>query len=125
MNLQEVNQRIKNGRITSDQLDMLNPLYILLDLDKDKFCAMLDAVGVSTVTKKHEYYEKALEAMDERTAKDRYVNAKNKKAKLQRELEECNEIIMAYENDMLKLLDMRRVEKQDGGDDRCTILITS
>lgn len=46
MMLHEAQERLKKTTITEEQLWGLNSLYILLDLDKDDFCKIVDAVGI-------------------------------------------------------------------------------
>ena len=42
MMLEEANARLKKMKITEEQLWGINSLYILLDLDKDDFCEIVD-----------------------------------------------------------------------------------
>jgi tRNA uridine 5-carbamoylmethylation protein Kti12 len=45
MLLQEANDRLK-AKITGEQLDVIHPLYAVLDFSKDDFCKMVDAIGI-------------------------------------------------------------------------------
>ena len=46
MTLAEAQARLKKTEINQDQLWAVNSLYILLDLHKDDFCKIIDAVGL-------------------------------------------------------------------------------
>lgn len=58
MMLEEANARLKKMKITEEQLWGINSLYILLDLDKDDFCEIVDTVDEVKMEIK-----KALEAL--------------------------------------------------------------
>ncbi len=49
MMLEEANARLKTVQIDSEQLALLSPLYIALDIDKSDFCKFVDAVGIEKV----------------------------------------------------------------------------
>jgi len=82
MMLEEANARLKH-EITNGELEGLNSLYILLDLEKDEFCKIVNAIGVAPLLKKQRHYDRLYKAEEEYTAKERYLAARI-------ELEEIN-----------------------------------
>lgn len=98
MMLQELNERLTTAQVTNEQLWQINDLYILLDLHKDDFAKIVDAVGVEKLIEKQPHYTKANKAMDMLAAKEHYENAKRRKKELEGELERLREDIADYEN---------------------------
>ncbi len=94
--LHEANERLRKTQITEEQLWGLNSLYILLDLDKDDFCKIVDAVGIEPLLKKQSHYERLDQAEQELTAKERYLKAKNRLAELEAEKQDLENIINNY-----------------------------
>ena len=97
MTRQELNERLENEQVTETQLWQLNNLYLLLDLDKDDFAKIVDAVGVKKLIERERYYNRALQALDELEARERYQENKRRRTQLEAELENLNESIEAYE----------------------------
>jgi hypothetical protein len=54
----------------------LNSLDILLDLHKDDFCKIIDAVGLDTLLVRQPHFDRLLEAERELHAKENYLRAK-------------------------------------------------
>lgn len=101
MMLEEVQARLKKEKIsTEEQLWQLNSLYILLDLHKDDFCKIIDAVGLETLIKKQSHYERIDKAERELSAKERYQNAKRHLVELQSEIKDLEQIINNYEGEV-------------------------
>jgi len=98
MMLHEANERLKKDKITEEQLWGLNSLYILLDLDKDDFCKIVDAVGVEKLLKKQSHYERLDQAEQELTAKEKYLNAKRRLNELEAEKQDLENIINSYKS---------------------------
>lgn len=98
MTLQELNDRLTTAQITNEQLWQINDLYILLDLHKDDFAKIVDAVGVEKLIEKQAHYTKANKAMDMLAAKEHYEAAKRRRKEIEAELKRLNEDIAAYEN---------------------------
>lgn len=96
MMLEEAQARLKKTKITEEQLWGLNSLYILLDLHKDDFCKIIDAVGLETPLNKRDHYEWLQKAEDELRARERYLYAKSRLKELQWEQEEMEKMIDAY-----------------------------
>jgi len=96
MMLEETNDRLKKSKITEEQLGGINSLYILLDLDKDDFCKIVDAVGIETLLKKQSHYERLDQAEQELTAKERYLKAKNRLNELEAEKQDLENIVNSY-----------------------------
>ena len=94
--LHEANERLKKIKITEEQLWGLNSLYILLDLDKDDFCKIVDAVGVDKLLKKQKHYERLDQAEQELTAKERFLKAKNRLFELEAEKQDLENIVNNY-----------------------------
>ena len=96
MLLSEANARLKTVKINEDQLWALNSLYILLDLDKDDFCKIVDAVGVDKLLSKQNRYERLDKAEQELTAKEKYLKAKNRLEELESEKQSLENIVNSY-----------------------------
>ena len=94
--LEEANARLKKDKITEEQLCGVNSLYILLNLDKDDFCKIVDVVGIEKLLKKQRYYERLDEAEQELTAKERYLKAKSKLNELEAEKQELENTVNSY-----------------------------
>lgn len=95
MMLEEANARLKT-KITEEQLWGLNSLYILLDLDKDDFCKIVDVIGLEKLLKKRTQYERVDQAEQELTAKERYLKAKNRLNELEAERQNLESIVNNY-----------------------------
>ena len=98
MMLQELNERLTTAQVTNEQLWQINDLYILLDLHKDDFAKIVDAVGVEKLIEKQPHYTKAVKALDMLAAKEHYEAAKRRQKELEAELKRLDEDIAAYEN---------------------------
>lgn len=96
MMLEEANARLKKTKITEEQLWGINSLYILLDLDKDDFCKIVDLVGIETLLKKRSHYERLDKAEQELTEKERYLKAKSRLEELETEKQQLEAIVSGY-----------------------------
>lgn len=96
MMLEEANTRLKSTKITEEQLGGINSLYILLDLDKDDFCKIVDTVGLDKLLKKQSHYERLDRAEQELTAKEKYLRAKNRLVEIEAEKQELQHIVNSY-----------------------------
>lgn len=96
MLLEEAQVRLKKTTITEEQLWGINSLYILLDLDKDDFCKIVDAVGLETLLKKQKHYVRLDKAEQELAAKERYLKAKRRLAELEEEKVHLEGIVNGY-----------------------------
>lgn len=96
MMLHEANARLKTVKINEDQLWALNSLYILLDLDKDDFCKIVDAVGVDKLLSKQNRYDRLDRAEQELTAKEKYIKAKNRLEEIEIEKQSLENIVNSY-----------------------------
>lgn len=96
MMLEEANARLKKEKITEEQLWGINSLYILLDLDKDDFCKIVDAVGVEKLLKKQIHYERLDRAEQELAAKERFLKAKSRLEELENEKQQLEAIVNGY-----------------------------
>ena len=94
MNLEEANMRLKK-KIDEDQLKGLTSLYLLLDLDKDDFCKIVDIVGAELLNNRN-HYDRLNRAERELAAKEQYLKAKTRLAELESEKEELNTIVDNY-----------------------------
>lgn len=82
--------------ITEEQLWGLNSLYILLDLDKDDFCKIVDAVGIEKLLKKQSHYERLDQAEQELAAKEKYLAAKRRLEEIEVEKQSLENIVNGY-----------------------------
>ena len=94
MMLEEAQGLLKKEKITTqDQLWGVNALYLLLDLPKETFCKIIDAVGLDTLLNKRSRYDRLLRAEDELFLRERYVRACEKLKALDIERETLKEEI--------------------------------
>ena len=96
MMLEEANARLKKEKITEEQLWGINSLYILLDLDKDDFCKIVDAVGIEKLLKNQIHYERLDRAEQELAAKERFLKAKSRLEELENEKQQLEAIVNGY-----------------------------
>lgn len=96
MMLHEAQERLKKTTITEEQLWGLNSLYILLDLDKDDFCKIVDTVSIEKLLKKQGHYERLDKAEQELAAKEKYLMAKSKLEELEVEKQSLENIVNGY-----------------------------
>jgi len=96
MLLEEMQERLKNPKITQEQLWLLNPIYCLLDFHKDDFCKLVDAIGLDKWLKKAEYWKRLDIAEQELSAKERYIKAKARLEDLEAEKTDLENIIHGY-----------------------------
>lgn len=94
MMLCEANERLNTVQITEEQLWAVNSLYLLLDLDKDDFCKIVDEIGLEKLIEKRAHYDRLLRADKMLTAKEQHENAKRRLAELDRERERLQEIVV-------------------------------
>lgn len=96
MMLEEANARLKKVEINEEQLGAINSIYILLDLDKDDFCKIVDTVGLETLLKKQSHYDRLMKAEEELSAKERYLKAKSRLEELEFEKTDLEQIVNGY-----------------------------
>ena len=96
MMLEEANARLKKTKINEEQLWGLNSLYLLLDLHKDDFCKIVDTVGLETLLKKQKRYDRLIQAEDELSAKERYLQAKSRLEELETEKTTLEQVVNGY-----------------------------
>lgn len=96
MMLEEAQALLKKTTITEEQLWGLNSLYILLDLDKDDFCKIVDVVGIEKLLKKQSHYERLDQAEQELAAKEKYLAAKSRLEELEVEKRSLEDIVNGY-----------------------------
>jgi hypothetical protein len=94
--LEEAQTRLKKTEINQAQLEALNSLYILLDLHKDDFCKIIDAVGLETLLNKQKHFERLDRAEQELTAKEKYLAAKTRLSELEDEKQRLEQVINGY-----------------------------
>lgn len=86
MLLHEANARLKT-EITGEQLDKIHMVYCLLDLEKDDFCKIVDAVGVDTLMAKTERYNRLHQGKILLDAKEKHERNKKSMQTLDMEME--------------------------------------
>lgn len=96
MMLEEANARLRKTTINEEQLWAIHSLYILLDLDKDDFCKIVDTVGLDTILKRQRHYDRLMEAEEELAAKERYLQAKLRLEEMEIERTRLEQIVSAY-----------------------------
>ncbi len=98
MMLEEVNVRLKKNKIDENQLWGINSLYILLDLNKDDFCKIIDMVGLDIILNKQKHYDRLIQAEEELTIKERYLQAKARLIELENEKSNLERVIDMYKS---------------------------
>ena len=98
MLLEEAQARLKKTEINQDQLWKLNSLYILLDLHKDDFCKIIDAVGLENLLLKQRHYDRLYRAEEELTAKEVYLKSKARLAEIELEKTALEQIVNGYKH---------------------------
>lgn len=96
MMLEEAQARLKKTTISEEQLWGLNSLYILLDLDKDDFCKIVDLVGIEKLLRKQSHYERLDSAEQALSAKEKYLSAQERMKELELEKQSLDDIINSY-----------------------------
>ena len=96
MMLEEANKRLKSP-ITDDELWQLNPAYIMLDLDKDDFCKIVNTVGKDKIIGKQSWYERLIHAEEELKAKEKYLAAQQRLLELKEEEQNLKLTVEAYQ----------------------------
>jgi len=77
MTIHELKERSKKTvKISSEEYAILEKLYILLDLHKDEFAKIVDAVGVENLVKRENYWDRLQTADNERQSRLKYEQAK-------------------------------------------------
>jgi hypothetical protein len=75
MNMHEYNERVKErNRVESEYENpkwyAISNAYIAIDLHKDQFCRMVDAIGWEQITNKSGYWQYVIDAVEEKQARD-------------------------------------------------------
>lgn len=76
----------------------IEPLYILLDVDKATFADIVNIMGYRTITQKSGYYQTCLRALDNQHTRDQYNANKARLESLQDEQIQLQLAIDAYED---------------------------
>ncbi len=97
MMLEEANSRLKSVQLTEEQLWQINSIYCILNLDKNDFCKIVDAVGFDKLAQQQKRYERYDKAEQELTAKERYLKAKTRLEELEYEKKGLEAFINDYE----------------------------
>jgi hypothetical protein len=91
MTIHELKERSKKAaNISNEDYAVIEKLYILLDLHKDDFAKIVDAVGVEKLISRENYWDRLQTADNERQTRLKYEEAKNEMDALterQRELQ--------------------------------------
>ncbi len=97
MMLEEAQARLKKEKMTTqDQLWAVNSLYLLLDLHKDDFCKIIDAVGLEKLMQKQAHYDRQMIAAADLDQKERYLKAKARLEDIENERAALEQIVSAY-----------------------------
>ena len=96
MMLHEANGLLKKEVLTEEKLWELNDLYILLDLDKEDFCKIIDLIGAEKLISKQCRYDKLAKAEREYDAKEKYKQAKIRLSEIANEKELLEDFILNY-----------------------------
>jgi hypothetical protein len=104
MNMHEYNDRVQErNRVESEysnpKWDAIHNAYIAIDLHKDQFCRMVDAIGWEQITNKSGYWQYVRDAVEEKQARDererRAVRLREIEAEIKRLQGEAEELLVA------------------------------
>ena len=96
MNLQEAQAKLTKTEINDGQLWSLNSLYLLLNLNKDDFCKIIDAVGIESLSVNKSHYDQLLQSECELSKKERYLRAKTRLEELEIEKSSLDKFVNEY-----------------------------
>ena len=99
MLLNEANTLLKSP-ITGNQLEAIHPIYCLLDLDKEDFCKIIDAIGVDKFASKQERWTRLDRAEAELTKRQSYIAAKQRLMDLGDERRWLEEEVTKYQKEL-------------------------
>jgi len=98
MNLEEMQARCKLAQVTKQSdVDAVGPLYWLLDLHKDDFCKLVDAVGLDKLVKVRERWERLARAYEAMATRETYERNKARLEAIADEAAGLREHIEQYE----------------------------
>ena len=91
MNMHEYNDRVKErNRVESEyqnpKWDAITNAYIAIDLHKDQFCKMVDAIGWEQITNKSGYWLYVRDAVEEKQARDEQARRAAKLKEIEEEI---------------------------------------
>ncbi|MCL1986878.1 MAG: hypothetical protein FWG64_02775 [Firmicutes bacterium] len=98
MNLCELRDLTKNQNLSQEDLDVVTPMYIALDLHKNDFCKIVKALGVEKIAEKANKWDFMIKAHDFYSAKLQYERKVARLAALEREMAELQADVEHYEN---------------------------
>lgn len=84
MNMHEYNNRVEernrvDGEYQNPEWDAITNAYLAMDLDKDQFCKVVDAIGVEQITGRSDYWSFVRNAIEEKQFR---IEQERKKARL-------------------------------------------
>ena len=89
MNIHEFNERVtERNRVENEQCDkwqFITTAYIALDLHKDNFCKIVDAVGWEQLENRHKHFGFVIEAVDEKRDRDNCVRIQTRLLEIDKE----------------------------------------
>lgn len=95
MTLQEVNSRL-NKAITEEQFNIVHPLSVMLDLDKDEFCCIIDAIGITKFVVREPLIRRLGKASRAYSKYEEYEEAKCELERINRAAQRYREIVENY-----------------------------
>lgn len=96
----EMNNLLESTEVNETECDKLHNLYILLDLEKDDFCKIVDLIGVEKLLEKSERYYTLCRAEREFKNKEKYLIAKSRLVDMEKEKTELEKTISDFENSL-------------------------
>ena len=98
MNLCELQDLTKNPNLSQEDLDVVTPMYIALDLHKSAFCKIVKTLGVEKIAENAKKWNFIIKATDYYQAKLAYEHKVARLASLEREMAELQADVEHYEN---------------------------
>jgi len=97
MTIHELKERSKKAvKISSEEYTILEKLYILLDLHKDDFAKIVDAVGIEKLVSCENYWDRLQTADNERQTRLKYEQAKKEMEALTERQKELQNYFNSY-----------------------------
>ena len=96
MNIHEYNDRVKDrNQVESEYNDpkwnAITDAYIAIDLHKDQFCKMVDAIGWEQITNKSGYWRYVRDAVEEKQARDEQARRAARLREIEKEIKKLQE----------------------------------
>lgn len=105
MLLEEIQERLRDERITPEQLQAVESIYFLLGFGKDDFCDLIKKIGIEKWAEKEKRWTWLEKASQDLKDKELYQDTKKKLSEMDYEIKRLEKLCNDYEDKQEKLLD--------------------